>query len=529
MKTKDVFSNPSLADRRTSPWISLTLLTPGLNMHRGFAETLILPVVFLLTLPTDVVLLGAQPADRPNIVVILADDMGYGDVHALNADSKIPTPNLDRLAADGMTFTDAHTPSAVCTPTRYGLLTGRYCWRTRLKKGVLNGYGEPLIDQQRQTIANFLTDHGYHTGVVGKWHLGLGFARDGDQFDFSKPVSDGPHTHGFAFSHVIPASLDFPPYVYIRDGKITEFPKIVQPAVKFPKFLRKGERSPDLVMADVLDELTAQSADFISRNAKTDSPFFLYIPLTAPHKPVWPHPRFAGTTKLGPYGDFVAQVDSTVGNILKSIEDAGIRNDTLVIYTSDNGSFMFRKDDPNFIDHVEKEAVQAYRKSNHTANGPFRGTKADIYEAGHRVPFFARWPGKISANSKCDQTVCLTDLFRTAAEIVDAEPEPTAAPDSFSLWSLMQGEDWAVPRTPVVHHSVNGMFAIRDAQWKLILGDGSGGREKPRGKPFQQPYQLYDLSADIAESNDVIEQHPDVATRLEKQLAKIRDSGTSRW
>lgn len=467
-------------------------------------------------------------AARPNIVVILADDMGYGDVRALNGSSKIPTPHLDQLAADGMTFTDAHTPSAVCTPTRYGLVTGRYCWRTRLKRGVLNGYGEPLIDQSRQTIADFLGAQGYHTGIVGKWHLGLGFAKQEEQFDFSKPVNDSPHTHGFAFSHVIPASLDFPPYVYIRDGQITEFPKLVQPAVRFPKFLRKGERSPEFVMEEVLDELASQADGYIQRQAKSEKPFFLYVPLTAPHKPVWPHPRFVGKTELGPYGDFVAQVDSTVGNILKSIDDAGIREKTLVIYTSDNGSFMFRKNDENFVDHVEKETVQAYRETNHTANGPFRGTKADIYEAGHHVPFFARWPGQIAAASKCAETICLTDLFRTAAEVAGREPESDAAPDSFSLWPLMKGQSWTTLRAPVIHHSVDGMFAIRDGKWKLIAGNGSGGRAKPKGKPFQRPYQLYDISADIAEAENLIDEHPEIAERLEKQLEKIRSSGTSR-
>ena len=471
---------------------------------------------------------SVQAADRPNIVVILADDMGFGDVHTLNPDSRIPTPNLDQLAADGMTFTDAHTPSAVCTPTRYGLVTGRYCWRTRLKSGVLNGYGEPLISQGRQTIADFLSGQGYHTGIVGKWHLGLGFAKNRKEFDFSQPVSDGPHTHGFAFSHVIPASLDFPPYVYIRDGAITQFPNIAQAAVGFPKFLRKGERSPDLVMEAVLDDLAQQAGDFVARESQQDSPFFLYVPLTAPHKPVWPHPRFVGSTDLGPYGDFVSQVDSTVGDILGSIDKAGVRDNTLVIYTSDNGSFMRRSTDPDFVDHVLDETVQEYRETHHTANGPFRGTKADIFEAGHHVPFFARWPGRIESGSSCAQTICLTDVFRTTADLIDAEPEAEAAPDSFSLWPLMQGRTWDEPRAPVVHHSVGGMFAIRDGKWKLILGNGSGGRAQPRGKPFEKPYQLYNLSTDIAEAADLIDERPEIAERLTQQLQTIRDSGRSR-
>ncbi len=481
----------------------------------------------MLLLTVTILCSAYVAATPPNIVVILADDMGYGDVRALNPASKIPTPNLDKLAADGMTFTDAHTPSAVCTPTRYGLLTGRYCWRTRLTKGVLDGYGEPLIDQQRQTIAEFLSQQGYYTGIVGKWHLGLGFARDGRQFDFSKPVTDGPHTHGFAFSHVIPASLDFPPYVYIRDGQITEFPKLQQPAVSFPKFLRKGERAPDFIMEEVLDELVDQAGKFIQQQAQADQPFFLYIPLTAPHKPVWPHRRFVGKTELGPYGDFVMQVNSMVGGIMGSIDNAGVRDQTLVIYTSDNGSFMRRSTDPNFVDHVLDETVQEYRQSHHTANGPFRGTKADIYEAGHHVPFFARWPIKIAAGSKCDETICLTDIFRTAAEIVGADPTKDVAPDSFSLWPWMQGQPRTVARTPVIHHSADGMFAIRDGKWKLIAGNGSGGRANPKGSPFQRPYQLYDLSSDIGETTNLVDKHPEVVKRLEQQLEAIRESGTS--
>ena len=237
-------------------------------------------------------------ADRPNIIVVLADDMGYGDVHALNPHSKIPTPALDRLANEGMTFTDAHSPSAVCTPTRYGLLTGRYCWRTRLKRGVQNGYGPPLIQQSRTTMPEFLRENGYATGIVGKWHLGLGFSKNGAEFDFSELVDDGPKEHGFEFSHVIPASLDFPPYVYIRNGDLTAFPGLTQPAQKFPAFLRKGERSPDFVMNDCLDDLLKQSQTYVRQHANKDKPFFLYFPLTAPHKPVLPHPRFRGRTTV---------------------------------------------------------------------------------------------------------------------------------------------------------------------------------------------------------------------------------------
>ncbi len=472
--------------------------------------------------------LPAAAAAHPNIVFILADDMGYGDVQALNPRSKIPTPHLDKLAGQGMTFTDAHTPSAVCTPTRYGLLTGRYSWRTRLKRGVLNGYGEPLIELGRPTVASFLRQHGYHTGIVGKWHLGLGFAKSGDgEFDFSKPISDGPHTRGFDFSYIIPASLDFPPYIYIKNGKNTKYPLLEQAAQPFPEFLRKGERSPDLVMEDCLDDLLAQATGYIQRQAKSDKPFLLYFPLPAPHKPVLPHRRFRGKTELGPYGDFVVQVDWTVGQVLKAIDDAGIRDDTLVIYSSDNGSFMYRRDDLE-ADHAKDRTVQAYRSSSHTANHVFRGTKADIWEAGHHVPFFARWPGKIKPDSQSSETICLTDFFATAAEIVGAELPGVAAEDSFSLLPTLLGKARPSPRAPVIHHSSGGMFSIRDGKWKLVAGNGSGGREKPTGTPFEKPYHLFDMTKDISERTNVIDKNPEIAMRLEKSLEGIRSSGRSR-
>ncbi len=506
------------------PLASLSpILMNAMFLRRSLVVVLCIVTIGLFHKTTN----AAAKDDRPNLLFILADDMGYGDVQALNPESKIPTPHLDGLAAAGMTFTDAHTPSAVCTPTRYGVVTGRYCWRTRLKSGVLNGYGEPLIEDDRTTVAEFLKEQGYRTGIVGKWHLGLGFAKKGKEFDFSQPVDNGPHTHGFDYSYIIPASLDFPPYVYIRDGELTEFPSIEQAAQKFPAFLRKGERSPDLTMENVLDDLAAQAGDFIAESTKGDKPFFLYLPLTAPHKPVIPHPRYQEKTSLGPYADFVAQVDATVGAVLESLEEAGAAENTLVIYTSDNGSFMYRLGD-DAKDHTDDISVQGYRAEKHTANAIYRGTKADVWEAGHRVPFLVRWPKKIEAGSQCAKTVCLTDFFATAADIIAAEIPEGTAPDSFSLLSLFQGQGWQEQRPPVIHHSVAGMFAIRDGKWKLVLGNGSGGREKPRGKPFEKPYALFDMEQDPEEQHNVIDQHPQVAKRLEEKCLQIRDSGTSR-
>ncbi|NNE91692.1 MAG: arylsulfatase [Verrucomicrobiales bacterium] len=468
---------------------------------------------------------AARADDRPNIVFILADDMGYGDVQALNPDSKIPTPHLDRLAGEGMTFTDAHSPSAVCTPTRYATLTGRYTWRSKMKTGVLNGYGRPLIEPERPTVASHLKSAGYHTAVIGKWHLGLGFQAkdDGKTWDWAKPLDYSPVDVGFERSLVIPASLDFPPYVYVEGHRITGLPDREQPAIGFPGYLRKGELGSDFSIVDCLDELTKQAAGHITKSATGDKPFFLYFPLTAPHKPVSPHPRFQGKTDLGPYGDFIVQVDWTVGEILKAIDDAGIAENTLVIYTSDNGSFMFRETDTDAPDHVKDETVQAYFEGNHTANGLLRGTKADIWEAGHRVPFFVRWPKVIKAGSTSDRTICHVDLFATAAEVAKTKlPPPTvAAPDSFSLVPLFKNQPGKFKRAPVVHHSGSGMFAIRDGDWKLVLGTGSGGREQPRGKKFESPYKLFNLKEDLGETNDRFSSEPEIAQRLETELLKM--------
>ena len=466
---------------------------------------------------------AASAAEKPNIIVILADDLGYGDVAALNEQSKIPTPYLDRLSGEGMTFTDAHTPSAVCTPTRYGLLTGRYCWRTRLKRGVLNGYGTPLMAEGRKTVATVLKQAGYAAGIVGKWHLGLGFARsetDDKRFDFAKPVAQPPNAFGFDFSYIIPASLDFPPYVYIRNGSLTALPSEDQAPQKFPAFLRKGERSPDLIMENCLDDLAKQSVTYINDHAGKDVPFFLYFPLTAPHKPVLPHPRFRGKSGLGPYGDFVIQVDSTVGDVLKAVDDAGIAQNTVVIFTSDNGSFMHRLDETDAIDHVTDETVQAYRAGRHRANYHFRGTKADIWEAGHRVPFFVRWPEKVDAG-RSDKTICITDILATCADITGADVDDNTGEDSFSFLPELLG-DKGKPRPPVIHHSAAGMFAIRSGKWKLVLGNGSGGRAKPKGKPFEKPWHLYNMEDDPSEANNVIDAHPEVVARLKAELERIR-------
>jgi len=482
-------------------------------------------------------LFSAEKA-KPNIVVILADDMGYGDVHALNPQSKIPTPNIDNLVKQGMTFLDSHSPSAVCTPTRYGLLTGRYCWRTRLKRGVLGGYSPPLLGEDRSTIASMLKRQGYRTGGVGKWHLGMQLPKlpkkkvnlkqwSGDPgIDFAAEIPNSPIHHGFDFYFGVCASLDMAPFVYVHNNRFTMLPTIQQPAVRFPHFVRKGPRAKDFILDEVLDKLTDEAIGFIERSSNKVQPFFLYLPFTAPHKPTQPHKRFRGKTGLGEYGDFVAQVDWSVGQVLNAIDKNKIRENTLVVFTSDNGSYMFRFGSNQKTDHITDARKQGYFAKNHRANGPFRGTKADIWEGGHHLPFVVRWPGKVKPSSKCRETICHTDLYATFAEITGAKIAHREAEDSFSLFGMMRGQD--VSRgAPVIHHSGNGMFAIRDGKWKLVLGNGSGGREKPRGKPFGKPYRLFDMSTDIAETTNVAEKHPEIVSRMVEQFKKIRNSGRS--
>jgi arylsulfatase A-like enzyme len=466
--------------------------------------------------------LAAGDAENPNVVVILADDMGYGDVQALNPKSRIPTPHLNKLASDGMTFTDAHTGSAVCTPTRYGLLTGRYCWRSRLKSGVLfPPRDSPLIEDNRVTIASYLKSHGYRTACIGKWHLGIGWARDSKgEADFNRPFTNGPVEKGFDRFFGIAASLDMVPYVFLDDHQAIAPATETQEAISFPRYVRKGPRAPGFDPGEVLDQLAAKAREFIMAPGKENQPFFLYLPLTAPHKPVWPHPRFVGKTELGPYGDFVHQVDATVGAVLAALEESGRAGSTMVIYTSDNGSFMYRRSEGE-KHHLADETDQGYRPDDHTANFHWRGTKADIWEGGHRVPFFVRWRGKVAAGSRCDTPICLTDVFATVANVVGHAPPEGSAEDSFSLLPELSGTPRSKPRPPVIHHSASGHFAIRKGDLKLVLSNGSGGREAPRGKAFQKPYRLYDLAADPGETKNLIGKKPGLAAELEAEFEQI--------
>ena len=464
----------------------------------------------------------AAETGKPHIVLIMADDLGYGDVQPLNPKSSIPTPAFNRLAKEGITFIDAHTPSAVCTPTRYGLLTGRYCWRTHLKRGVLNGYGAPLIEESRPTLGTIMGSAGYQTAVVGKWHLGLGLPGNPTiGFDFGQPLSHFPGTVGFDQSFVIPASLDFPPYVYFKNGLATTAKTVDQTSVKFPAYTRQGPRAEDFNLQRCLDRLADEAVNVIKKMNESEKPTFLYFPLTAPHKPVLPNAIYAGSTKLGPYADFVRQVDGTIGRILDALQEEDVLDQTLVIVTSDNGSFMYRLN-PDETDHVNDSSVQGYRPVHHMANANWRGTKADIWEAGHRVPFFIRMPNGVHSGTRVTHVVGLVDIMATLAEITKTQLPKGTGEDSVSFAKLLNDPSAEFARPPLICHSSGGMFAIRDRNWKLIAGNGSGGRQKPKGKPFAEPWVLIDLDADPDEKTNVAGEYPEIFQRLKQSLLTIK-------
>ena len=479
--------------------------------------------ICLALLLTATIFSGCEPAapanTLPNIILIMADDMGYGDPGVYNADSKVPTPNIDRIAREGIKLTDAHSPSAVCTPTRYGVLTGRYAWRTDLKKGVLWGYSPNMIDTARVTVASLLKEKGYHTGGVGKWHLGLGNA---DSTDYFADLSPGPLDHGFDYYYGIPASLDMQPYVYFENETVVETPTA---EVAFSAhrrqdgggFWRAGPMAPSFKHIDVLPVTAEKSVAYIEQQAGTDEPFFLYVPLSAPHTPWLPNDEFMDTSGAGYYGDFAVEVDWSVGEILEALDRLDIAENTLVIYTSDNGAHWY----PDDIEHF-----------GHSANRHLRGQKADIWEGGHRVPFVVRWPAQIAAGLESSETMTHTDLLATFAELVGANLLEDAGEDSYSMLSVWKGEtpDESI-RPSTIHHSLDGMFAIRKGDWKLIEGRGSGGFTQPARIEVQagEPEgQLYNLAEDPSESNNLYLERPEVVTELQALLDEAREAGRTR-
>jgi arylsulfatase A-like enzyme len=486
-------------------------------------------VIVLISLVASVA--AAQPA-KPNVLLIYADDLGYGDLSSYNARSAWRTPQLDALAAQGMRFTDAHSASALCTPSRYALLTGRYAWRGPLKQGVTQGYSAPLVEPGRLTLARLLQQQGYVTAMLGKWHLGLDWVRTGPQpadVDFSQPVGGGPTAHGFDSFFGISASLDMPPYVWIKNDRITQVPTRTIGDSPSPKLWRGGAISDDFQLEDVQPRLTSRTIGFLrTRASATDGkPFFLYLALASPHTPILLTPEFAGRTGTTPYGDFVAQVDADIGHIMAALAETGLDRNTLVIFTSDNG-------------FAPAADIPPHASIGHDPSGGLRGFKSDLYEGGHRVPYIARWPGVVPAGVTSAVTIGQLDLLATLAEVVGTRLPPDAGEDSVSLLPVLRGEtNMTSARGPVVHHSAEGRFAIRDGRWKLLLWPGSGGWSSPTPNPSVwlkvpasdlstlPPYQLYDLEADPAESTNLAAAHPEVVQRLGRHLRQVIEDGRS--
>ncbi|BDS07189.1 arylsulfatase [Oceaniferula spumae] len=466
--------------------------------------------------------------EKPNIVFILADDMGYDSISVNNpAMGPLKTPHIDKLAAQGMNFTDAHSGSAVCTPTRYSLLTGRYCWRSRLKRSVLWDYARPLIEDDRITVAEMLKKEGYSTAMVGKWHLGLNWydsdgklanadLKDSDnmfsrnegtkrvkeaqaKIDFSKTTTGGPNSHGFDYWF----GVDLPnmaPYLFMENGKTVGIPSVMKPKSMFG---HDGLMLPGWKLENILPTLGEKSVEWITSAAKNDKPFFLYVPMTSPHTPISPSKEWQGKSGIDAYCDFVMETDAVVGQIMKALDDAGVADKTLVIFSTDNGTAPAGAK----FKLLEKHGVDLRKH--------LKGHKAQIADGGHRVPMIVRWPGKVEPGSTCADVVGLTDFMATTAEILDIKLPENTAEDSFSILPLITGKAKTLPNRPlVVNHDIGGNFAIRKGKWKLI--------------PGKKGVQLYDMEADLKESKNIAQEHPEVVEMLQTTLDRYKKSGRSR-
>ena len=469
--------------------------------------------------------LAAQAADKPNIVFILADDMSYDSVSGLNsAMGPLKTPNIDKLIPQSMTFTDGHSGSAVCTPTRYGILTGRYSWRSRLKSAVLWDYGRPLIEDELLTYPEFLQKEGYTTGMIGKWHLGLDWkdaegkdananVKDQDAFfknakmkeklaaveksiDFTKPVTGGPLDHGFDYWSGVDLP-NMPPYTWIKNRNADPLPTEMKPNDMFG---HPGVMAPGWKLEDILPRLGTESAQWIKEQSKQEKPFFLYLPLTSPHTPISPSKPWQGQS-VTPYADFIMETDAVIGQVVKALEEAGVADNTILIFTADNGSSAHKGQ----LDKLKKNGIDVRHH--------FKGQKAQIHEGGHRVPLIVRWPGKVKAGSKCEEVVCLNDFYATTAALLGKKLPETAAVDSTNLLPLLTGEKELLKDRPlVVNHDIGGRFAIRKGPYKLVL---------------LNKVQLFHLGNDPKESKDISQEHPELVKELAGELAKMIHNGRS--
>jgi arylsulfatase A-like enzyme len=473
------------------------------------------------------------PVPHPNIVYILTDDLGYGDVDSLNPRGKIKTPNINRLAAEGLSFTEAHASSAVCTPSRYNILTGRYNWRSTMKKGVLGGFSKPLIEPGRLTVAELLRAQGYQTAYIGKWHLGLDWPRRpgaapevdvteddhamtnaappaGADIDFTKPIGRTPVTLGFDQFFGISASLDMPPYTFIENDRVVAQPTIMRGSLKGAdgKHTRIGPQAPGFVAEGVLPTLTTRAVDYLDHTAASASagkPFFLFLAFPTPHTPIAPSAEWLGKSGLNYYADYVMESDASVGRVLDALDRDGLATNTMVIFASDNG--------------CSPAADVVYLTAHgHDPSDGRRGYKADIYDGGHRIPLLVRWPARVAAGSENHDFVCLGDFMATCADMFQVKLADNTAEDSISFLPSLLQPGGPAPRQVLVESSINGSFGIREGRWKLAFCPDSGGWSYPRpGKDSTDGwprFQLFDLAVDPAEKTNTLSDHPEIVQHL---------------
>ncbi len=475
---------------------------------------------------------------KPNIIYILTDDLGIGDLSFYNENSKIVTPNIDKMGAEGMKFTDAHTSSSVCTPTRYSIITGRYNWRTPLKSFVLWGDSPMLIKENRLTVAQLLKNNGYQTATIGKWHMGLNWSmKEGskeyeyfsnikdrfnpDQIDYSKPLKKGAVNLGFDYSYMISASLNMPPFVYIENDKVVKEPLKISEGLRKDNpyaYWIKGDISDDFDHEQVLPVFVKKAQAYIAEKAKEDKPFFLYLPLAAPHNPILPIAPWKGKSNINPYADFVVMIDDLMGDLFKTIKDSGIEENTIVIFTSDNGC-------------AANANIGVLKEKGHNPSYIYSGIKGSILEGGHRVPFLVKWPKGIKPNSICNETICTTDFMATCAELVNYKLKDNEAEDSYSMMPLLNQKK-GFQREETIHHDKAGVFAIRKGDWKLVVEPtkaDSGTSKKKKAKGGSDTFEniLYNLKNDSKEIKNVANENPDKVNELKALLIKQIVEGRS--
>ncbi|TWT38615.1 sulfatase family protein [Blastopirellula retiformator] len=481
---------------------------------------------------------SASAAELPNIVILYVDDMGYGDLGADNPSSKIPTPNLDRLASEGMRFTDAHSSSGICTPSRYALLTGRFHWRKF--HGIVQSFDPPVLEEEL-TIAELLKQKGYRTACIGKWHLGWNWeeirnrqvAPEKDQrgrpyyspaaFDWSQPISGGPLSHGFDdyFGDDVP---NFPPYAWLENDRVITQP--TEPLQITPKTAegsweaRPGPMTKDWDFYAVVPRLTERTVDWIGEQKGKEGPFFLYVPFNSPHAPIVPTAEFVGKSQAGGFGDYVVQTDDSAGRILKALEENGFGENTLVIFSADNGA--------------EHYAYERVRKYDHWSSAPFRGVKRDLYEGGHHVPLVVKWPGHVPAETVNDALISQVDVLASVAAIVGSPLPENSAEDSYDM-SKVWTEKAKSPRQSIVHNTMAGRYAIRDGDWLLITANSGAHSKVPAWFDQERGYlqddlpgELYNLKLDVAQKHNLYADHGDKVKELTTKLKQIQANGQVR-